>query len=408
MNARAALLPLFCLALAAGQDAPAWWNHDWKCRRPLRIKNNLDGALAAGYPVEVKINAEYLGILEKSNEDLSDLRLVRGREKIPFVLLPDGPKGCYALWFRTAAELSGQGAEDVYHLYYGNSKAVPEAVAREKIFDFIEDFSDAGRWREKIDADKDVSLAVDKGALVIRDVAAERTEPAPARMILKGLPSSEGFCLSMDLEIDSTNASALGFSVNVDMKEAGKEAADLEPKIRNLVDTLGDMEWEEREKATKDLIAIGRPGLKHLETATKSSDAEVKWRAEHILKEIRDHSPSPTISAGFLVGDAQVGPVAFSHVIGKNRGKIRAGSNWPVKLHLTIQRDQDGDVDILWNNGKPQRGHLPGEVRQISFSLFKGVSAAPGTIRIDNILLRRHVGDEARPTYLLEIEDMIK
>src|SRR5207244_3901295 len=119
--------------------------------------------------------------------------------------------------------------------------------------------------------------------------------------------------------------------------------------------------------------------------ATRSTDAEVKWRAEHVLKEIREHSPTPTISAGVMGADASVGPVALTSVIGKNRGKSRYAGGWPAKLKVTVLRDPDGDVTILWNNGKPQTGHLPGDVREISFSVWKGSAGPLGTIRIDNI-----------------------
>ncbi|HLF92858.1 MAG TPA: hypothetical protein VJB14_05325, partial [Planctomycetota bacterium] len=72
---------------------------------------------------------------------------------------------------------------------------------------------------------------------------------------------------------------------------------------------------------------------------------------------------------------------------------------------VTVLRDPDGDVTVLWNNGKPQTGHLPGDVREVSFSVWKGSAAPLGTIRIDNILLKRHVDDDARPTHTLEVEE---
>ncbi len=392
------LLPLF-----PAQDG--WFDQAWAFRRKIAIKNNLEGDLKAGYPVQIEFDAEYLGIQTKAKPDFSDLGVVHRGKRIPSTLLPGRSAGCRILCFRTVADLAGGARDEGYSIYYGNPAAPAGPASREAVFELHEDFSDAESFARRFTADKDLAVKVQDGALVLRDVPAGRTDATPARIVFKALPVSAGFSLSFDLEIDSTNASAPGFAVNVDLREPGSDDATVAKKADALIEKLGELDWELREQATKELIRLGRPAVAKLIEATRSGDAEVKWRAEHILKEIRTLSPSPTISAGVMGGDASVGPIALTTSIGKTRGKARWAGGWPVRLKVTVLRDPDGDVTVLWNNGKPQTGHLPGDVREISFSVWKGSAAPLGTIRIDNIILKRHVDDDARPTHTLEVEE---
>ena len=99
-------------------------------------------------------------------------------------------------------------------------------------------------------------------------------------------------------------------------------------------------------------------------------------------------------------------PVALLSTIHQSEGKARPGSReWPVRLRVVVQRDQDGDVTLLWNDGKPQTGRLSGEIERISFTLHKGVAGAMGTIRVDNVSIRRFVDDDSRPTTTLDVEE---
>jgi HEAT repeat protein len=64
-------------------------------------------------------------------------------------------------------------------------------------------------------------------------------------------------------------------------------ARDIDPAIADeiaaLVKTLGDDDWNARESASKDLASLGAVAKSQLESAAKSSDAEVAWRAERLL-----------------------------------------------------------------------------------------------------------------------------
>jgi hypothetical protein len=394
------------LFLAAFQARPAdgWWDRAWAHRRRLSVRNNLEEALKAGHQVRVDIDPEFLGLPGKARPDLSDLTVVHSGRAVPSALLPSREKGRWVLWFRAAADIPPAAADPGYAIYYGHPAApAPPAGA---VFDFFEDFSRPDSIREKFEVEPDLKVQHEDGALVIRDVAAGRPPGSPARLTLKGALPGEGFALSFDLEVRDAAASALAFSADVELREAGSGAPEDVRRIDGLIEKLGDDSWEAREKATEELIRAGKAAIPKLQEAAKSADAEVKWRAVHALREIQERNPPSVISAGIVTGDPQVGPAALSWAIGKNRGRARlSGGGLPLRLHVEIRRDPDGEATVLWDAGKPQTGRLPGPVERISLGFSRGAAGAPGTVRLDNLFLRRHVDEDGRPTTTLEVEE---
>ncbi len=61
-------------------------------------------------------------------------------------------------------------------------------------------------------------------------------------------------------------------------------------KVRALIKKLGDDDFEAREKATQDLIALGGAALPVLRHAAKDADEEVSKRAKHCLEKIAEVS----------------------------------------------------------------------------------------------------------------------
>jgi hypothetical protein len=393
---------LALLVLVSAQED--WWGKDWKHRRRIAVKNNLETELEAGYPILVEVDAEYLGLLEKSKKDLSDLALVHGGRRVPLELLPGRSKGSRIIAFRTARTLAGGATDTAYALYYGNPEASVPPGEPEPVFDLFEDFSSPDRAAKKLKADPELSVAYRDGALVIRDVPSGRTEDAPGVLTLQARPSSAGFALSFDLEIDSTYQAAAGFAVTIEMKGPhGDPTLDKEIELR--IEQLGDSDYEVREKATRELVRLGKAAVSKLVAATRSLDAEVKWRAEHALREIRTSSTSSGLSAGVVVGDPQVGPIALRSRIAGKSFTAKYGGGWPLRLRTSVLRDSDGHVTVHWNNGLAQSGVLRGEVERITFSVYKSGAAPLGTLRLQNLLLRRHVDDESRPTHTLDVEE---
>lgn len=393
------------VALALLGPSPAgegWWDPAWKYRRPLQVTNRLDRALEKGHTMQVEVDPDYLGIRDRSKADFSDWTLVRGGVSLPCLVQPGRAK-TQLLSFRLAADIK-PGGGDAYHLYYGNPGAAAGTTLPADVFEFHEDFSRPEALAERFQVDKDLTCSVQDGVLLIKECASGRNATTPCRIAIRKFPAAADFELSFDLEMESTDAAAAGCLATIELAEAGAGDPSTDRKVAELVEKLGDDAWEDREKATRELIALGRPAAARLAEAAKSTDAEIKWRAAHILKQIADRFPAPLISAGVVGGDARL-PVALSSVIGKNRSSLKYKSGWPVRTRVTVQRDADGDVKVQWDGRSPQSGQMPGGIREVSISVYKNSAAPLGTIRIDNLVVRRHVEDDSRPTTMIDIEE---
>lgn len=394
---------IVALALLAPAAAPAegWWNKDWKYRRPITVNNRLDRPLEKGFSITVDVDPDYLSIGEKSRPDFADWALVRGDVRIPFVLQP-GNRKMQILTFRLAEDIRA-GASDGYSLYYGNPEGTALKSTVDDAFDLYEDFSRPEALAERFEVDKDLTVAVEDSRLVIREVANGRDAAAPCRIGFRKFPSIPGFEIQFDLEMDSTDAAGACCLLSIDLKEQGTADPAIGKKVEALIEQLSDDAWESREKATRELIAIGRPAVARLTEAARSSDAEVKWRSAHALKQIAERNPPPLLAAG-VVGGGKGYEVALSSIIGMNQFYNRSKTGWPVKTQIVLQRDPEGDVKVQWDGRGLQSGRLPGEIRQVGFTIYKKSAAPLGTIRIDNIRVRRSVGDEERPTSMIDIE----
>lgn len=396
---KALLVALVLLAPAAPGDA--WWNKDWKFRRPITINNRLDRPLDKGFTMTIGVDPDYLAMRDKSKAGLEDWALVRGDVRLPFIVQPGSGK-TLSLCFRLHADIPA-GASDTYSLYFGNPEGVALPAKPEDAFEFLEDFSRPETLAERFDVDKDLTVAVEAGQLVIREVANGREPSIPCRIGFKRFPAIAGFEITFDLEIESTAAAAAACMLTVDLKEAGSTDPSIGKKIDALIEVLSDDAWESREKATRDLIAIGRPAVVRLTEAARSTDAEVKWRTGHILRQISEKFPPPVLSAG-IVGGGRGFEVAISSVIGMNQFFNRYRTGWPVKTQVSLIRDPDGDVKVQCDGRGVQTGKLTGEIRQVGFAISKKSSAPLGTIRIDNVRVRRSVGEDESPTSFIDIE----
>jgi hypothetical protein len=87
-----------------------------------------------------------------------------------------------------------------------------------------------------------------------------------------------------------------GFALVLSLPSPADETPSKE-KIEKLIEQMGNGTFAEREKATKELSAIGVPALEALRKATKSEDAEVRKRAEDLLPKIERQAESIRILA---------------------------------------------------------------------------------------------------------------
>jgi hypothetical protein len=77
-----------------------------------------------------------------------------------------------------------------------------------------------------------------------------------------------------------------GFSIWQRGAVAGQQRPTEDERIAQLVQQLGSMKFAERDKAKRELEAIGLPALEHLRKAAKAGDLEVAMRCQEILKKL--------------------------------------------------------------------------------------------------------------------------
>lgn len=382
------------LALLVSLQA-AWWDAAWTYRRALTVRNGTDAAFAAGLPVELEIDPDFLGLRDKARPGLADLSIVRGGRRIPHVLRPSLDGRRLTLAFPLAAEIKAGGSDAGYALYYGNAEGRPPA---ERAF-YAQDFS----GEEAVDLGA-LTGGVREGALELRDAPAERTPIAPERARLNTGPLPEAFALSFDLEAAFTNTPALAVCLEIAALDPAAAAEDLKP-IAALVERLGAEDFEEREKATTALIALGPAALPALAEALRSPDVETRTRAERVVAAIRKTSPPPLIRAG-LVSSEVLWRTAAVGGANSSQGAGRPADGASRRFRFEITRDPEGHVTITCDGQRLQRGLLKAPPGSVSIASWKTAAVKPAPIRLDNLFLRPFVDPDERPATTLEIEEI--
>lgn len=388
---------LLLLALLAPQDA--WWDGAWTARRKVVVRNGLERPLPAGFPVEIEIDPAFLELTGRARADLADLAVVHAGRRRPHAILPAREAARAVLCFSLAEEVPVGAADPRYALYYGNASA---SAPPGSPFDEVLAFDDADVLRSRLKGDDDLRAVVRDGVLELRDVDARRSGVSPARLSLSARPSSAAFALTLDLEVDPAAGPLPWVGVEVELETA--PAAD-PAQTAGLIAALGDADFEAREAATQALVRLGAAASAALEKAARSADAEVRWRAERALREIRKTVPAPLLRAG--VGpDEAAKRAALTSLIGsaETRQPTAVGPD-PLRVRISVERDEQGLSTLRWNGAKAQSGVLAGKVVRISIVTYKASSSLPAPVRIDNVVLRRWSHPDERPTTAIEVEE---
>ena len=391
------------LSAAEGLTQDGWWDAAWGQRRRLEVRNGSDHALAAGTPVELEVDPAFLELAGRAKADLSDLAIVHGGKRLPHVLLPGRMPDRRTMAFATASELPAGRADGGYALYYGNPAGRPPEGTP---FELYEPFAEPGAFRSRFRADEGLACSVRDGALEIRDVPEERTRLAPARLAWIPLPASAAFALEFDLEADLAAGPLPSAGVEIELRQSAAADPALAKRVAELIEALGEADFELRERASRALAAIGAPAVPALLEAARSADPEVRWRAEHAVREIRKASPPEVIRAGIAAAEGQNRFSLVSEIGGATaRQVVGLGTKTALSLRVQIERDEEGAVEIRWNGGRGQKGMLAGAPGRISFAFHRTASGRPTPLRIDNVILRRPVAEDERPATRLEAEE---
>ena len=78
---------------------------------------------------------------------------------------------------------------------------------------------------------------------------------------------------------------------NGDINSIEKAPSELDKKVTDLINKMGDDDFHKRERAQVDLVEIGTPAFKHLEKAQDNPDLEIRIRARHAMHQIVNNPP---------------------------------------------------------------------------------------------------------------------
>jgi hypothetical protein len=132
----------------------------------------------------------------------------------------------------------------------------------------------------------------------------------------------------------------LGLATLASLAAPAGEAADAR-KIDQLIEQLGSGKFDEREKATAELDAIGAPALDKLRKAVQAEDAEVRRRAEELVVRIEKRAESSRVLAPRKV-----------HLVYKDTPLTEAiadfqkKSGYPIRLHDPENKLKDQTVTL--------------------------------------------------------------
>ena len=305
-----------------------------------------------------------------------------------------GPKN--KLWFQTQEIIENGKADTRYKLHRGEAALPPSG----KVFPLFETFSGQNSPFQKVEG---IPFLIRKGKLYLPEIPDKYTLLFPAKIPLNLKKIPNNFSFQIDFECAAESPEHAKYGVEILFERAKPVSKQTEQNVKALIAQLNSDSWSQREAATHELIRIGPPAETQVTGALKTKDAEVRWRAEYILKEIRSGSSWPGISAGFELHHPEIKPIALTWRIGPTANRMRYITDTPLRLHLEIHRDQNHYVTLSWNGTKQTLPvKLEGEVKEI---YLYGAQSTPASsiLTLDNILLRQFLDEKSRPTVTLTL-----
>ncbi|UYL64905.1 MAG: hypothetical protein EJNHJLOP_00016 [Methanophagales virus PBV082] len=142
------------ISLLLTTPALAWWNIDWKYRRPITIQSEN---VLTGYQVPVELNSTNFDFT-KAKPDGSDIRFVDENDvtKLSYWIEEWNASAQTAkVWVNVSLIPAG---EKVIYLYYGNPNTVSESNGS-TTFRFFDDFNSLSNW-EQVSGTSEVSNSI--------------------------------------------------------------------------------------------------------------------------------------------------------------------------------------------------------------------------------------------------------
>ena len=192
----------------------------------------------------------------------------------------------------------------------------------------------------------DVSLFFDKETGLLTKYAIRQKQPGLEKEVLTEVVHLKYQEINLAAEEEAT---LKGAKVATDGPELVKYLRGLIPdaanvaRVKGLIKKLGDDSFEVREKATEELVKIGRLAVPLLQQATKDDDREVSRRAEDCLQRIGEKS-----------GTAAIGAAVRLLALKRPAGAVEALLDYLPAAEEPVVRDIKAALVILaQRDGKP-------------------------------------------------------
>jgi len=122
-----------------------WWNHDYKYRSQITIDNNVALTLGSGYSVCLDLDTASIvsdGKMLPSGNDLRILCLNASSWSELDRHIIDINTSSTQVWFKTQLDISANGSDNNYYMYYGNPSAGTPPANKSNVYVLWDDFND--------------------------------------------------------------------------------------------------------------------------------------------------------------------------------------------------------------------------------------------------------------------------
>ena len=350
------------------ETEPAW-------SRTLAIRNLAEETLPAGIQVAVR-----LGKRTGDPEDAADVAVFHKGKP----LATWASRG--QIWFRAAAPILPQDRDEGYEVRYGGG---PVQGRPREVFEFFDCLMGMGLDRARWDWDPGLTFQPDVRGLAITAIPVGRSERTPASLAPRLPPLPESFVLEADLRWEITERSGLTFAVRAELALPPFAYEDQGKHVADLIKQLEEEDIETRERATRDLIKMGRPAISALREAIQSRDAEARSRAALAINGIYVQDPPWAASAGFTACEDHQGGLNQILFVGNGRPSHPRRLGRMGCATITLERFGDGWTQINWSGQNSTWVRTPGKVDRVRLDFWSSGDGYIGAVWVSRVILRR-------------------
>jgi hypothetical protein len=294
------------------------------------------------------------------------------------------------IWFRAAAPILPNDRDEGYEVRYGGA---PVPGRPREVFEFFDCLMGKGLDRARWSWDPEMTFQPDDRGLAITAIPTGRTDRAPASLIPRLPPLPPSFVLEADLRWEITANTRLSFAVRAELAPPTDAQGEEMKRAAELVRRLEEEDIEVRERATRELITLGRAAIPSLREAFQSKDAEARSRAALAIDRVYVEDPPWAVSVGFTACEDKRGGLNQTIFQGKGRPSGARDLGRMGGATVTIERLGDGWSLLDWSGRYSGWIQAPGRVERVRLDFWGSQDGYIGAVWVARVILRRRWAD---------------